>query len=260
MTYLHQFASSLTQILFKIIPVVFGFLFASSALAAAPGGYLFVTFAGEETPLTEQIYFGLSRDGRTWQALNAAKPVLVSPIGEKGVRDPFIIRSPDSKKAYLIATDLSINLNPGWKRASQAGSQSIVVWESSDLVTWSEPRLVKISADDAGCTWAPEAIYDEKTGDYLVYWSSYSKSDNFAKSRIWAARTNDFVTFSKPFIYMERGYAIIDTSIVRDQGRYYRFTKHQRKVTVFQETAEHLMGPWTDVTGFTLANTKGYEG
>lgn len=246
--------------MFKKISLLFALLLATTALTAAPGGYLFVTFAGEETPLTEQIYFGLSRDGRSWQALNAAQPVLVSPVGEKGVRDPFIIRSSDGKKAYLIATDLSIHLNPGWKRASKAGSQSIVVWESSDLVKWSAPRLVKIAADDSGCAWAPEASYDEDTGDYLVYWSSYNKRDNFAKSRIWAARTKDFVTFGQPFIFMERAYAIIDTTIVREHGRYYRFTKHQSKVAVFQETAEHLMGPWTEVAGFTLANTKGYEG
>ena len=23
-----------------------------------------------------------------------------------------------------------------------------------------------------GCTWAPEFIYDEKTGEYVVYWSA----------------------------------------------------------------------------------------
>jgi beta-xylosidase len=227
---------------------------------AADGGYLFVTFNGERTPLTEQIYFGLSPDGRNWEALNAANPVLVSQLGEKGVRDPFIIRSPDGKKAYLIATDLSINLNPVWKRAATAGSHSIMIWESADLVHWSEPRLVKISPDDAGCTWAPEATYDAATGDYLVYWSSANGRDNFAKFRVWAARTKDFKTFGEPFIYIERDYPVIDTTIVRENGRYYRFTKREDTRMIFLETSDHLAGPWTEMPDFSLAASEGYEG
>ncbi len=235
-------------------------LSALAARAAEAGGYLFVTFNGERTPLTEQIYFGLSRDGKNWQALKGAQPVLVSELGEKGVRDPFVIRSHDGKKAYLIATDLSINLNPVWQRAATAGSQSIMVWESSDLVKWSAPRLVKISPDDAGCTWAPEAIYDEENGDYLVYWSSANKRDDYKKFRVWAARTKDFVTFGEPFIYIEREFPVIDTTIVRENGRYYRFTKHEGERTIFMEVSDHLTGTWTAVPNFTLVNSEGYEG
>ncbi len=235
-------------------------LFATATAFAADGGYLFVTFNGEKTPLTEQIYLGLSPDGRNWEALNDAKPVLVSPLGEKGVRDPFIIRSPDGKKAWLLATDLSIHLNPVWKRAATAGSKSIVIWESSDLVTWSEPRLVKISPEDAGCTWAPEAVYDDEAGDYLVFWSAANGRDNFAKFRVWAARTKDFVTFGEPFIYIDRDYPVIDTTIVRDNGLYYRFTKHEGERTIFLETSEKLAGPWREHSDFSLANQEGYEG
>lgn len=34
-----------------------------------------------------------------------------------------------------------------------------------------EQRIVKIGSDTAGCVWAPEAIYDEKADDFLVYWT-----------------------------------------------------------------------------------------
>lgn len=44
-----------------------------------------------------------------WDDLNDNNPVLTSTLGEKGVRDPFIIRSPEGDKFYLIATDLKIN-------------------------------------------------------------------------------------------------------------------------------------------------------
>ena len=165
---------------------------------ASEGGYLFATFKGEQTPMSEQIYFGLSKDGRNWTALNGGEPVLVSKVGEKGVRDPFLLRSHDGKTFYLIATDLSINLNGDWNRAQRKASKSIVIWESNDLVKWSKPRLVKVAAPDAGCTWAPEAVYDEENRDYLVFWASRNRSDDFAKQRIWAARTKDFHRFSEP--------------------------------------------------------------
>ena len=233
---------------------------APSASQPAKGGFLFTTFKGEATPQTEQIYFGISQDGLHWDSLNNANPVLVSDIGEKGVRDPYLLRSHDGKKFFLIATDLDINLNRDWHRATHAGSKSIVIWESDDLVKWSAPRLVKVAPDDAGCTWAPEAIYDEETKDYLVYWASTTERDNFAKQRIWSARTTDFKTFSKPEIFIEKPKNIIDTDIVRNVGeggeggdsKYYRFTKDDRNKDITMEVADKLAGPWSDVPGFTL--------
>lgn len=229
-------------------------------LSAKPAGFLFATFKGEQTPLTEQIYFSVSKDGRNWMALNDGNPVLVSEAGEKGVRDPYLLRSHDGSKCYLIATDLSINLNPDWGRAVTAGSHNIVVWESSDLVNWSAPRLIAVAPDDAGCTWAPEAIYDEESGDYMVFWASTTERDQFAKHRIWAARTKDFVTFGEPFIYIEKPRTVIDTTIVNDGQSYYRFTKDEQFKNITMETATRLAGPWKDVSSFSLSHLVGYEG
>ena len=64
------------------------FLIAGAVYAADPAGYLFVTFRGEATPLTEQVYFMVSENGRAWNALNNGEPVLVSTVGERGVCDP----------------------------------------------------------------------------------------------------------------------------------------------------------------------------
>jgi sucrose-6-phosphate hydrolase SacC (GH32 family) len=228
--------------------------------AAGDGGFLFVTFKGEQSPMTEQIYFALSKDGRQWNALNGGEPVLISDLGEKGVRDPYLIRSHDGKKFHLVATDLSIHLNKDWKRAAQKGSKSIVIWESDDLVRWSKPRLVKVAPDDAGCTWAPEVVYDEDAHDYMVFWASTTRSDDFAKHRIWAARTKDFITFGEPFIYIEKPTTIIDTTIVRDGGKYYRFTKDEQFKAITMEASDKLMGPWQNVPDFSLSKLQGYEG
>jgi hypothetical protein len=240
--------------------ILAGFLGLASLLTAAPAGFLFATFKSGASPMAEQIYFGLSADGRNWTALNGGEPVLVSSVGEKGVRDPYLLRAADGKTFYLIATDLSTALKPDWKRAVRAGSRSIVIWESTDLVKWSEPRLVPVASEDAGCTWAPEAVYDEEAGDYLVFWASTTKAEDFAKHRIWAARTKDFRSFGAPFVYIEKPNTIIDTTIVRDGGTYYRFTKDEKDKAITMEKSVRLNGPWADVPDFSLAKLQGYEG
>ena len=136
----------------------------------------------------------------------------------------------------------------------------MVIWESTDLVKWGEPRLVKVAPDDAGCTWAPEAIYDEDKKDYMIFWASTSKSDNYAKQRIWSVRTPDFKTFSKPEIFIEKPNTVIDTDIIRDGDKYYRFSKDEKLKAISMESADKLAGPWTDVKGFSLATMTGYEG
>lgn len=245
--------------LILIVMILAGIL-AGSVAYADNSGFLFVSFRGEATPMTEQLYFLLSQDGRHWESLNNSQPVVISQVGERGLRDPFIFRSHDGKKAYIVATDLSINLNHDWRRATHAGSKSIVVSESDDLIHWSEPRLEPVAADDAGCTWAPEAVYDEDTQDYLVFWASTNARDNFSKQRIWACRTKDFVTFDKPFIYIDKPWDVIDADIVRADNKYYRFCKDEKYKAITMEVSDELMGPWQSVSDFSLARMTGYEG
>jgi hypothetical protein len=243
----------------KLLPLLLT-MFTGAAAFAGDGGYLFVTFTGEKSPMTEQIHFALSKDGRQWNALNGGEPVLISKLGEKGVRDPYLLRARDGKTFYILATDLSIHLNPDWGRSQTSGSKSIVIWESPDLVHWARPRLVRVAAPDAGCTWAPEAVYDEDTKDYLVFWASKNRRDKFAKQRIWAARTKDFRTFGDPFVYIDKPGHVIDTDIVREGDKYYRFSKDEQYKAITMEVSDKLMGPWQDVPQFSLSKLQGYEG
>lgn len=230
------------------------------AALAGDDGFLFITFKGEATPMTEQINFLVSHDGRQWNELNASQPVLVSALGEKGVRDPYLIRAHNDKKFYVVATDLSAHDHSDWNRNTHAGSKSIVIWDSIDLVHWSPPRLVKLAPDDAGCTWAPEAVYDESRREYLAFWASTTGRDDFRKQRIWAAWTKDFVTFGEPFIYVDKPWHVIDADIVRENGNYYRFSKDEQFKAINMEVSTNLLGPWNDVTNFSLAKLRGYEG
>ncbi len=232
--------------------------------------YLFVHFVGtEQTSDDEQIYFSVSEDGKNWTTLNNGKFVLKSNVGEQGVRDPHIIRGEDGR-FFLIATDLSIYSRQDdsnrWEACQQRGSKSIVVWESSDLVNWSEANLVKVAADNAGCAWAPESVYDNEKNAYMVFWASKTADDNYKTQRIYRSYTTDFKTFGAPEVYIDGGdISNIDTTITSHEGVYYRFTKNESKSSVTMMKSASLSGSWKDVETYTIngvaGNTvTGYEG
>ena len=224
-------------------------------------GYLFTYFTGEGRSDGEQIYFATSKDGLFWDDLKDNEPILTSGVGEKGVRDPFILRSPEGDKFYMIATDLKIYGNGDWNRAQRQGSKSIVVRESTDLVNWSKERLVKVARDDAGCTWAPEIVYDDKTGEYLVFWASRIGADNYAKQRIYIAKTRDFYTFTEPQVYIERVVDVIDATIIKHDGVYYRFSKDETNKNVIMDKCDQLLGKaFTPVSAPVVEQQRGVEG
>lgn len=201
-------------------------------------GYLFAYFTGEGTADGEQIRYALSRgnDPLHWRELNGASPVLTSTIGEKGLRDPFVIRSPKGDRFFLIATDLRMyqNSSGSWDDVQRHGSKSIMIWDSTDLVHWTDQRLVKVAPDNAGNTWAPEAYWDDSLGEYVVFWASKLYADDDPRhagstyNKMLYATTKDFRAFSAPKVWDDPGYSVIDSTVVKHKDTYYRYTKDER--------------------------------
>jgi sucrose-6-phosphate hydrolase SacC (GH32 family) len=213
-------------------------------------GYLMAHFTGESAN-GEQLYFAHSRDGMRWTDLNRGAPVLLSTVGTRGVRDPALVRSPAGDRYWIIATDLRIASGTSWNDAANRGSKSLVVWESTDLVNWSAPRLLNVAAgiSGAGNAWAPEAIYNPATGDYVVYWATNSARNGITKHRIWYARTSDFRSVTSPQLYIDRGsgQGIIDTQIIEVSNsvggyRYYRASADGH-ITI--EASNSILDSWT---------------
>ena len=166
----------------------------------------------------EKISLAASKgnDALDWNTLNNGTPLFTSEFGEKGLRDPFIMKSKDGDKFYMLATDLKIDgraplngLN-GFAGAQANGSKYIEIWKSDDLVNWSKQSHVKVSSDYAGNTWAPEAYYDEEIGKYVVYWASnlYDNTDENSRKQLTYNRmvyvtTDDFVNFSDPTVWID---------------------------------------------------------
>lgn len=224
-------------------------------------GYLFVHFTGE-SPEGEQVYFALSRDGLHWQDLNEQNPVIRWEDGEKGVRDPFIVRSVIDGKFYIIATDLRIANGKGWTAAQMEGSTKIVIWCSKDLVHWSEPWTFETGVPGAGCAWAPEAVYDPEKEAYLVFWASMTKEagDTAHKQRIYSSYTRDFKVFTSPEKYIEREHHVIDTTIVEENGVFYRFSKDETMKKVRMDRGTSLQGDFTEMEAEVLSALTGVEG
>lgn len=225
-------------------------------------GYLFVYFTGE-SEWGEQVYFSVSEDGLHWRDLNMGRPVLKSHVGEEGVRDPFIIRAVDGTRFYIIATDLRMAKGHTWEEVQVAGSKSIVVWESENLVDWSRERLTEVGIPEAGCVWAPEAIYYEKENCYMVFWASnvMEENDKEARQRIYASFTRDFRSFTRPQKYIDQGGHVIDTTIVQEGMYYYRISKNEITCSIGMDRGTDLMGQaFEPVVCHELEQIQGVEG
>lgn len=220
-------------------------------------GYLFTHFIGDFDG-GEQLYFSVSRDGLHWEDLNKGKPVICSQTGTCGIRDPFPVRHPVTGKFYLLATDLKIAVTKDWMKARESGSRELLIWESDDLMHWSEVRMFTAAPEGAGCAWAPEAVFDEERQAFMMFWSTMDGTDR--KLKIYAAYTEDFRTFSEPFIYMERPQHVIDSTIVHDRGMYYRFSKDEERGIILMEKSESLTGEFQEISSEQLEHMPGLEG
>jgi hypothetical protein len=251
-------------------------------VAEDTSAYLFAHFTSGLSPDTvnEQIYFAASPDGAAWTDLNESTPVLESTVGEQGARDPYLVRAPGGDKYYMIATDLS-TARYGWRfTPDNPGSKNLVVWESDDLVTWSEPRLVDVASKipQAGAAWAPEAIYDPRTGEYMVFWATASGAGAEHPlgnalgdwMNMYYATTRDFRTFSDPVKWIDRDHSVIDTTVIESDGVFYRASgdgqitieasTDPRAVTVAPTALAENPGGWELVATLTDIFGPGYSG
>ncbi|MCO1338832.1 hypothetical protein BJH93_08005 [Kocuria polaris] len=217
--------------------------------------YVFPYFTGEGSDDSEKIHLAVSTgdDPMDWTTLNGGEPILESGLGTKGLRDPFLIRSHDGSTYYLIATDLKMHGGGSFGDAQETGSRSLMIWESTNLIDWSEQREATVAPEHAGNVWAPEAHWDAANGEYIVYWASALYPDDVAPDdrdintsyqRMMYATTTDFVEFSEPEIWIDEkrgdGRGMIDSTIAEVGDTFYRLAKDESDMTVRQESSDDL--------------------
>ena len=203
--------------------------------------YLFAYFM---EPGSTGVYFALSHDGYRYAPLNGGKPWFAPPQGHN-IRDPFLTQGPDGRFRLIWTWD--------WHGTSLGYA------ESADLVHWSETRELPMMREVAGTdtTWAPEIYWDVKASHWLVLWSSSMKSDK-ASHQIWSATTRDFETFTKPAVWFDPGYPVIDQTLFHNTSRkdlasWYMVFKDQNidpmRYQVRVAEGPTVNGPWRNISG-----------
>lgn len=159
-------------------------LFSAVVTSGARNKYLFVYFTGND-PHQEQISYAVSDDGFNYTPLNGGKPVVASDsIARTGcVRDPHILRTKNGEY-LMVVTDMRSSL--GW-----ASNRGIVLLKSRDLIHW-QHHTVHFPEKYAGKNfanvtrvWAPQTIYDEKAGKYMVYFSLLTNDGTIPYDRVY---------------------------------------------------------------------------
>ena len=206
----------------------------ATALPAADP-LLFIYF---REPANMGIFYATSDDGYGWKELHGGKPWIA--IGQPGelMRDPFLTRGPD-RQFHLVWTW-------GWR------GQSIGYAHSADLVHWSEQREIPLMAGIAGTrnTWAPEIYWDRAMAEWRIVFSSVVEGRQEG-NRIYSATTRDFRTVSRPEVFFDPGYAVIDATILQARGRYYMVFKDERNEPLHRwlevASGPTLAGPWSGI-------------
>ena len=251
-------------------------------------GYMFGHFIsedgkeenGEKIAVGEQMYFAFADQGKGLHFKDLStrnNPILSSTVGERGVRDPFMMRSPEGDRFFIVATDLSVYTRGGWgantnDKFSKNGSHSLVFWESRDLINWSESRLLEVAPSNAGMAWAPEMIYHEESGQYVIFFASClvneDHSEKIEKDAIYYVTTRDFIHISEPKLLInnqdEGRRIVIDASVLRLGNTYYSAVKDgdnnvdgggiliQKTTNLFDHESWERIGNLAD-TGFKVS-------
>nr|WP_294781010.1 family 43 glycosylhydrolase [uncultured Flavobacterium sp.] len=223
--------------------------------------YLFVYFIGNKVE-EEAVNYAVSTDGYHYYALNNNKPVIdskaISSTG--GVRDPHILRSEDGKTFYMVLTDMTSS--KGWD-----SNRAMILLKSTDLLNW-KSSVVNIQTTFAGNenlkrVWAPQTIYDEKAGKYMIYFSMQHAG---GPDKIYYAYANkDFTALEgepKLLFVPKSGNACIDGDIIEKNGEYHLFYKTETntpgiKVAV---TKDLTSGKWVENDNYLQQTKDGVEG
>lgn len=203
--------------------------------------YLFCYFTGNE-PENESVHFAVSEDGYNFTVLNNNAPIIKQNLGKKCCRDPYVFRGEDGV-FHVIATDM--RCYDGW-----ANNNSMVVWDSIDLVNWENERIIDFSqfeeTKSANRVWAPQVIFDKDRGEYMIYWT-HNNADEGWNTIPWYAYTKDFVTLTtKPAVLFrpKSKMAAIDGDIIEKDGKFYLFVADEEKDGICYAVFDQPCGPY----------------
>lgn len=206
-----------------LVSVVFCLLSFLSQAQSSDSVYLFSYFKDNGQ---DGLHLAYSFDGLQWKVLKNDSSFLKLTVSkDKLMRDPCIIRGAD--RLFHMVWTVSWN------------DKGIGYTSSTDLIHWSEQQFIPVmqQEDSARNCWAPEITYDAKKKQYMIYWattiSGKYKTDPKVESgynhRMYYVLTKDFKTFSKTKLLYDKGFNVIDATIVPDGKRFVMFLKDETR-------------------------------
>ncbi len=240
----------------KLLKLLFALLFCVFAINSNSQGkndmYLFSYFVNNGE---DGLHLAYSSDGLKWYALKNNASFLTPEVGEdKLMRDPCIISGPDGK-FHMVWT-------VSWKE------RGIGYASSSDLIHWSEQKFIPVMEHEptARNCWAPEIFYDEDSKQYLIFWSTTipgrfpeteTVEDNGYNHRMYYVTTKDFQNFSQTKLFYDKGFNVIDGTLIKEGAAYVLFLKDETlsppekniRVAISSELTGKYSRPSEPITG-----------
>jgi len=206
--------------------VSFAVLFMIQGLRAQQTDSLFL-FSYFNNNGKDGLHLAFSTDGLSWKALNNDKSILRPVLSKDSLmRDPCIIRGTDG--LFHMVWTVSWN------------ERGIGYAASRDLIHWSEQKYIPVmeKEDSARNCWAPEITYDKKKKRYMIYWATTIagkyKMDTLVENgynhRMYYVTTKDFTSFSRTRLLYDKGFNVIDATIVPDGKRFVMFLKDETRI------------------------------
>lgn len=210
------------------------------------GKYLMTYFVGNE-PSEEAVRYALSNDGYNFIPLNNNNAIITQQLGTKSCRDPYITKDKNNKY-HLICTDM--RSENGW-----SSNSTFVLWESNDLITWTNERIIDINNYLEGTVraWAPQILWIDELNAFMVYWANAQIINGlWTKTVMWHALLNESMTDlqTQPQILYapSNGNDAIDGDIIKQDDIYYMYYKDETKKSICYVTSTSPQGPYVEPT------------
>lgn len=206
--------------------------------------YLFSFFQGNGE---DGLHLAYSYDGMKWKALRNNQSFLTPTAGkDKLMRDPCVIQGTDGM--FHMVWTVSWN------------ERGIGYASSPDLINWSEQKYIPVMEHEPEALncWAPELYFDEASKRYVIIWSTtipgrFPETDRAGDSkynhRMYYTTTRDFETFDKTALFYDKGFNVIDGTLVKENEKYVIFlkdeTRHPAEKNIRVATGETVTGPFS---------------
>lgn len=201
------------------------------------------------------LHLAYSYDGYKWTALKNDQSFLRPVLSKDSLmRDPCIIRGADNQ--FHMVWTVSWN------------DRGVGYASSPDLIHWSKQQYLPVMAheDSARNCWAPEITYDPGKKEYMIYWATTipgrfaagdTSGDSKYNHRMYYVTTKNFKKFSATKLLYDKGFNVIDASIVPDGKRFIMFLKDETRyppqknirIATSRKLIKGFTGPSVPITG-----------